>query len=346
MNAARWYGPGDIRVEEMDTPRPAPGQTLIRVDSTGICGTDLEEFAIGPVSIAAPGGGSPSGLVLGHEVIGTVVECPGGEWTDGTRVVPDVVVGCGGCWWCKRHQEGLCPDMTVRGMHLHGGLAQYMLADAGTCVPLPDSVPDAAAVFAEPLAVATRALDKAGALAGAHVCVTGAGSIGLLVTQVALLRGAVDVIASDVVDRKVALARRCGATAVGPVDLHDAVYAATGGRGADVVVECSGRPDVAAQSINLVRRGGTVVLVGFQPGHVGFPLLDLVLKELRILGSAAHLWDVDVAAAVALLRSGAIQTAPLLTDVVALGDAVERGFRRALADPECIKIVIHPNGAS
>jgi 2-desacetyl-2-hydroxyethyl bacteriochlorophyllide A dehydrogenase len=345
MTAARWYGPGDIRLEQMNTPRPVQGQALVQVDAVGICGTDLEEFVYGPVSISAPDGSSPSGLVLGHEVIGTIVDCPGGEWTPGTRVVPDVVLGCGRCWWCRRHQEGLCPDLTVRGMHIDGGLAQYMLADAGTCVPLPANVPDDVAVFAEPLSVATRALDKAGPLAGTHVCVTGAGSVGLLVAQVALHRGATSVIASDVVDSKLALARLWGVVAVNPEDLAHAVQAATNGRGADVVVECTGRLDVAAETVSLVRRGGTIVLVGFQPGHVAFPLLDLVLKEVRILGSAAHLWDVDVTAAVALLRTGAIQTAPLLTDLVPLHEAIERGFTRALSDPQCIKIAIRPNGA-
>lgn len=148
---------------------------------------------------------------------------------------------------------------------------------------------------------------------------------------------------SDVVAGKLSVAQECGAVAVLAADLWQAVRETTSGRGADVVVECSGRLEVVADTVRLAPRGGTVVLVGFQAGDVALPLLDIVLGELRILGSAAHLWDVDMAAAVALLRTGAIRTDPLLTDIVPLEHAVERGFRRALNDPACIKIAIRPH---
>jgi (R,R)-butanediol dehydrogenase/meso-butanediol dehydrogenase/diacetyl reductase len=94
MAAARWYGVRDVRVDEVRTPVPLVGEVLVRVDRVGLCGSDLEEYRGGPVGI--PQDAVP--LILGHEVVGTVVACPGGELTIGTRVVPDVVVGCGRCW--------------------------------------------------------------------------------------------------------------------------------------------------------------------------------------------------------------------------------------------------------
>ena len=162
MQAARWYGPRDVRVEEIPVPRPDAGEVLVAVERTGLCGSDLEEYREGPTAI--PADAVP--LVLGHEVVGTVVESPSGNPSVGTRVVPDVVVGCGHCWWCARHQEGLCPQLLVRGQQQSGGLADFMIACAATCTPVPAGMDLDVAAFAEPTAVAVRALRKAGDLAG------------------------------------------------------------------------------------------------------------------------------------------------------------------------------------
>jgi len=346
MDAARWFARNDLRVVEVAIPQASQGQVLIRVEAVGICGTDLEEYREGPISVVLPqaAGRAPAvpGRTLGHEVVGTVVDSPGDATIVGRRVIPDVVVGCGRCWWCRRHEEGLCPDLQVRGMHLDGGLAGFMLADAATLVPVPPTVPADVAVFAEPLAVAVRALAKVSPLHGATVAVTGLGTIGLLVGQLALRQGAAQVVASDPSERKRALAAGWGMAATHPDELEALLNARSGGRGADVLVECSGAPSVAAQGLELVRRGGTVVIVGFKPVGVEVALFDLVLGEKRLLGSAAHIWDSDVAAAVSLLASGSIDTAPLVSDVIGLHDIVTAGFERLAGDPDVLKIIVHP----
>jgi 2-desacetyl-2-hydroxyethyl bacteriochlorophyllide A dehydrogenase len=338
MRAARWHAPGDVRVERIPTPRPAAGEVLVRVELTGICGSDLEEYRDGPpTSRAEP-------LVLGHEVVGTVVACPGGEWPVGTRVVPDVVVGCGTCWWCRRHEDGLCERLVVRGQSVDGGLAEYLLAQAATAIAVPDALDTTRAAFAEPVAVAVRALRKAGDLAGAVVCVVGAGTIGNLVCQVARGGGPAAVVAVDPVPARRALALDAGATVVvAPGEAAAAVAAVSGDRGADVVVECAGVPDGVATAVALSRRGGTVVLVGLRPGAAELSYRDVVLGERRVLGSAAHVWDVDVAAAVSLLAAGRVDPLPLLTATIPLDRVVDDGFRRLVGDRDALKILARPD---
>ncbi|NBE93377.1 zinc-binding dehydrogenase [Nonomuraea sp. KC401] len=328
MPALRWHGRGDVRLDRVPVPEPGRGQILVEVERTGICGTDLDEYVRGPLDVAGPP------VTLGHEVVGTVAA--GGDLEPGTRVVPDVVLGCGECWWCRRHEPGLCPRLKVRGLQTDGGLARYMLAETATAVPVPEHVPAETAAFAEPLSVAVRALRKAGDLAGRTVAVVGAGTIGLLVTALATARGALCVVAVEPAAARRALAARYGAVPVSPGEAAQAV----GDRGADVTVECSGADAAVWSAVELTRPGGTVVLVGTGATAIALPVRSLVLEEKRVLGSAAHVWDVDVTGAVALLAAGVVDPAPLLTAVVPLTDAVDGGFERLRRDPATMKIQI------
>lgn len=349
MRAARWHRAGDIRVEDIPVPVPGDGELLVRVERTGICGTDLDEYLDGPVLIPVdrphPRSGVRAPIVLGHELVGTVVATTTDDGPAvGTLVVPDGVVGCGTCWWCLRHEECLCPTVYAHGLQSDGGLAEYLVAEAATCVTVPATVPVEVAAFAEPVSVAVRALAKAGDLTGRVVVIVGAGVIGLLVAQIALHSGATAVLAVDPVEDRRRLASRFGAHGCPPGDGTATVAELTDGRGADVVVECSGARGTLADAVALSRPGGTVVLVGFHGGEESVPLLDVVLGERRLLGTASHLWDVDVAAAVALLRRGVVDTAPLLTATVPLERVVPDGFERLRADRSALKILVDPRG--
>ncbi|WP_158290947.1 zinc-dependent alcohol dehydrogenase [Kribbella antiqua] len=305
-------------------PVPAAGQVLVEVERVGLCGTDLEEYLDGPIDARPP-------VILGHEIIGRVAECPGGELAVGTRVVPDVVAGCGTCWWCLRHQPGLCPQLAVLGLQRDGGLAEYMLAEATTCVVIPDDLSPNVAVFAEPAAVAVRALRKAGDLTGARIAVVGLGTIGNLVVQLAAASGAVEVHGIDPSpDRRALAARANFVTAPGLVGQYD------------VVVECAGTQAAVTSALELTRPGGTVVLVGTGAEQLQFPVRDVVLREKRILGSAAHVWDEDVAAAVALLAREVLEPKPLVSKVIDLDSVVAEGLDALASDPELLKIIVAP----
>ena len=352
MRAARWHGALDIRVEDVPTPRPGPHDVLIRIERAGICGTDLEEYLAGPVTIPVgwphPTSGRQAPLTLGHELVGTVVYL-GDEVTEravGDRVVPNVVVGCGQCWWCSRRQEGQCPKVGVRGLTDDGGLAELVVSEAHSCVQVPAHVDLDVAAFAQPVGIAVRALGKVPALAGSVVAVVGAGVIGLIVTQLALAAGAVTVIAVDPVPLRRKLATGWGAVACDPDEAIEQAAALTDGRGADVVIECAGMPGTLASAIELSRPTGTVVVLGLHAGMEPIPLLSLVLDERHLIGCAGHVWDVDIASAVALLSRGAVDVLPLLSGVVPLTDVVGCGFERLRVDREALKILVDPRVAS
>jgi 2-desacetyl-2-hydroxyethyl bacteriochlorophyllide A dehydrogenase len=351
MRAARWHGALDVRIDEVPMPRPGPDEVLVRIERAGICGTDVEEYLAGPVSIPVgwrhPTSGRQAPLTLGHELVGTVVETGAGiaEPIRG-RVVPNVVVGCGRCWWCDRHQEGICPKVSVRGLNADGGLAEYITCDARSSVAVPEHVDLNVAAFAEPVAIAVRAMAKVPKLAGSVVAVVGAGVIGLLVTQLAMIGGAVTVLAVDPVRQRRKLASAFGAVACEPERAVEQIAELSDGRGADVVLECAGAPGTLASAIELSRPGAMVVLVGFHAGMEPVPLLSVVLEERQLIGSSGHLWDVDIASAVALLARGTLDVLPMLSAIVALSDVVAEGFERLLVDRDALKILVDPTGST
>lgn len=327
---------------------PGRDEVLVRIERAGICGTDLEEYLDGPVTIPVgwrhPTSGRQAPLTLGHELVGTVVDVgPGVTEPIMGRVVPNVVVGCGECWWCARHQEGICPKVSVRGLNADGGLAEYIVSDAQSSVALPSHVDVDVAAFAAPVAIAVRAMAKVPSLAGSTVAVVGAGVIGLLVAQLAMIGGAVTVLAVDPIRSRRDLASFWGAVACTPDLAVEQIAELTDGRGADIVIECAGAPGTLSSAIDLSRPGGTIVLVGFHAGAEPIPLLSVVLEERQLLGSAGHLWDVDITSAVALLARDALDVRPLISAVIPLTDTVDKGFERLRTDRDTLKILVDPS---
>lgn len=346
MRALRWYAARDLRIDDVPVPVAGPGQALVRVERVGLCGTDLEEYLHGPLDIPVDGphprSGAQAPLTPGHEVVGVVVECPDRpEWV-GRRVIPDVVEGCGRCWWCQRHEEGLCPELVVLGMHAAGGLAEFLLCRSATLVEVPAEVEVDVAAFAEPVSVAVRALAKVGDVRGSTIAVVGAGVVGNLIVQVARSAGAQVVVQDPSASRRgLALGAGADAAAASVEETGDAVREASGGRLADVVLECAGRTPAFRDSVALTRRGGSVVLVGLSDRDPGLPWRDVVLSEKRLIGTAAHLWDVDVAPAVRLLADGSVDPRPLISDVVSLGGVVP-ALERLAAPNDLAKILVDP----
>jgi len=269
MLAARLHGPADLRIEEVPHPGPpGPGQVLLRVKTTGLCGSDLHWFLdarIGDSRMEAP-------LVIGHE-FSAVVEDAGPDALDGhfapvrpgTRVAVDPAQPCGRCPLCREGHPNLCCSLRFCGNYPDGGsLCQWMHMPAGCCFPVPNALDDAAAALLEPLGVAIHAVDLAHMRPGASAAVLGAGPIGILILQVAKAAGADSVLVSDRLPWRLDLARRFGAI---PIDCEreDAVRRVldrTGGLGADVVFEAAWGGDSAAQAAELARPGARIVMVG------------------------------------------------------------------------------------
>lgn len=345
MTAVRWHGRGDLRVDSVAVPVPGPDEVLIRVGWAGICGTDLEELQHGPLTVPIEPhvtSGRCAPLVLGHEVVGKVVLAAedGGGPAPGTWVVPDVVQGCGDCWWCESHEEGLCPRLNVLGQTDDGGLAEYMVAKASRCLPVPPGVDVRSAALAEPLAVAVRAIDKLELRTGCTVAVLGGGTIGQLVAQVLVAEGARVLLVDPVPARRELAAALTAATTLTPLSFEEYV-AGLPQPGLDGVIECGGRPGLIDQALRVVRPGGTVVAVGLRSGSEPVDVPTVVLGERRLVGSAAHMWDTDVARALVLLEE--LDVAPLITHEVALADSKTAFDLLSSGDPEVLKVLISPS---
>lgn len=339
MTAVRWWARGDVRVDQVPTPTSIrPGWALIEVLACGICGTDLEEYLNGPIVVPDtphPLTGGQAPLALGHEAVGGILQTddPAAP-AAGTLVAVEGNVGCGTCWWCRHHQIPLCEQLASLGQMGDGGLADYLVAPVSTCVPVPAGITPDRAVLVEPLSVVCRALRRrAGELTGARLTVLGAGTVGLLALQAALALGAAEVSVIDPSSDRLQLAGRLGATRCATPDGADRLAAEHPAAGPDVVLECAGTLAAAQSAIGLVRRGGTVILLGVHDSELRINQLDFVLGELTLTSSLSHVYDEDFPAAMELIAAGAIDTDALITARIPLSRTVTDGFE-ALRGPQ------------
>jgi len=267
MLAARLHGPADLRVERIPHPGPpGPGQVLLRVKATGICGSDLHSYQdarIGDTKVKAP-------LVLGHE-FSAVVEEAGPDSLDGrfepikpgTRVAVDPAQPCGRCEWCAQGHPNLCVNLHFCGNYPYSGsLCEYIHMPARGCFTLPDSIDDTAGALLEPLGVAIHTVDFAKLRVGSSVAILGAGPIGLLILQVAKLAGAGPVFISDKFPWRLKLAERWGGMPVACEKAVELVQRETSKRGVDVAIEAAWGGDSVGQAAEMARPGGRVLVVG------------------------------------------------------------------------------------
>lgn len=272
MLAARLHGPRNLRVERV--PRPGPpsrGQVLLRVLTTGICGSDLHSFLdarIGDTSVEKP-------LILGHE-FSALVEAVWPESVDGdfqklkpgTRVAVDPAQPCHCCEPCEHGHPNLCSHIAFCGNYPYGGsFCEQMLMPARSCFPVPKSIDDESAALLEPLGVALHAVDFAKLRVGHSAAILGAGPIGLLILQLARLAGADPVFVTEKLPWRLKLAQTWGGIPI-RCDQEDAaqrIAKETRGRGVDVAIEVAWGGESVAQAAEMARSGGRVVLVGI-PG--------------------------------------------------------------------------------
>ncbi len=327
------HGAHDLRLESVPPQTLGDHSVEIRTVVGGICGSDLHyynEGRVGDFSIREP-------LVLGHEIAG-VVNSIGRQVTSvepGQRVVVDPSVPCGVCVQCRRGRRNLCTDVRFLGSaarlpHSQGGFRERLVIDAAQCVPLPDDLAFDHAVFAEPLAVATHVVGRAGAILGRDVLITGAGPIGMLTLLVAIRAGAEHVTITDVCDAPLRIARRLGASAAINV-------AQDGGLPeVDIAVEASGAAAALQTCVESLRPGGRVVMVGLLPaGTVPVAGNRIVTREFELVGSF-RFTDQEFRAAVNMLAAG-LDVSPLLTGQFPLGDSV-RAFETAGRREESVKV--------
>jgi L-iditol 2-dehydrogenase len=340
MRVAMYYSNRDVRLEEMPVPQIDPGEVLMRVEASGICGTDLLEWYR---LHKAP-------LVLGHEVAGVIEAVGKGvrRYKVGDRICAAHHVPCNSCHYCLSGHHTVC-DTLRRTNFDPGGFAEYVRlphinVEQGI-FPLPDEVSFEEATFVEPLACVLRGQRLAHLQAGQTVLVIGSGVAGLLHIQLARASGAGYIVATDVVDYRLEAARKLGAdiaVQAGEYTL-DHLRRAADGRLADLVVLCSGATSAINQALQSVERGGTVLFFAPTGPGVSIPISvnDLFWRSEITLTSSYGGSPGDYAAALELIKGGTIRVRDMITHRLGLAET-ELGFQLVARAQDSLKVIIEP----
>jgi threonine 3-dehydrogenase len=345
MRAVVKPGPGPgLEMREVPAPQPGRGEVLLRVKAASICGTDLHIRNWDPWAadhVATP-------LVVGHETCGLVVAHGEGvsDPPVGTLVSVESHVVCGSCVLCRTGKGHLCPQSSIFGVHRDGVFAELVAAPAANCWPDPPGMPYSIASLQENFGNAVHTASTP-AVAGRKVLVTGCGPVGVMAIAAARALGARSVLASDISEYRLDLARTMGAEAVfnpNRVDLHAEVMAATEGDGVDVLLEMSGVASAIDQGFRLLRPGGEVALLGLFSKPISFDFDDrIVFKGATVHGIVGRrLWATWYQMR-AMQRARAVDLSPMVTHRFALDD-FDLAFD-LMASGECGKVVMFPDPA-
>ncbi|NNC91032.1 MAG: alcohol dehydrogenase catalytic domain-containing protein [Acidimicrobiia bacterium] len=331
MRAIQVVGPSQLQVVELPDPPPV-GDALVRVSRAGVCGTDVKVFK-GEIA-------GPRPLVMGHEMVGTVVE-PGsrGLLPAGTRVMIDPATTCGYCDLCRRGRGNLCRNGGLLGRDSDGVFSELVTVPEEKLHEIPDAVSESAASVLQVLGTCVHAQRFVNPFPTDTVAVVGLGVSGLLHIQLLAARGIVRLVGITRSPWKLDLATAFGAAITAAPEAAEEVLAEfSGRRGADLVVEAAGQEATLAQAISLVGPGGEVLVFGtLTGGDQGLPYYELYHKELTVFNPRAALPD-DYDAGIALAAAGRLRLDDLVTHTFAVEDA--EGAFEAVEESSSLKVVI------
>jgi threonine 3-dehydrogenase len=333
-------GPG-AELTMVDVPEAGPGEVLIKVEATSICGTDLHIYEWDPW---AAGRIKPP-LIFGHELAGRVVELGEGVGTVkvGDYVSAETHVVCGKCYQCRSGQAHICQDVSILGVDRPGCFAEYVTIPERNAWLNPPDMPAAVAAIQEPFGNAVHtALSTE--LVGKTVLVTGCGAIGLMAIGIAKAAGAVLVIGTEVTPYRLEMARLAGADlALNPLeqDVTTEITTCTNGTGVDVLLEMSGNPSAIHEGFNVLRHGGYAALLGIPSRPVELDLSnEVIFKGATIYGVTGRLIWKTWYQTRALLSSRAVDVEPIITHRFPLDD-FEQGME-LMRTGQCGKVVLFP----
>lgn len=328
MKAVTLHSARDLRIDDAPVPAVGPRDVEVRIRAGGICGSDLHYYqdgGFGAIRVREP-------IILGHEIAGTVsaVGADVRRVRVGDTVAVDPSRPCGHCSFCLEGKPRHCLNMlffgsAMRFPHVQGGFREVLVCTEAQAVPA--AMPVELAAFAEPLSVCLHGAVQAGPLLGRRVLVTGTGPIGALAIMVARHGGAREIVATDLADAPLAIARKVGADLVVNMRSEPAGLERFGADKGwfDVAFECSGAGPALGAAVAACRPGATIVQLGLG-GDMVVPINAIVAKEIALRGTFR--FDREFEWAVGFLASGAIDVAPLLTERVPVDDAV-RAFELA-----------------
>ena len=332
MRVAVLNRPGQLELQERPVPEAAPGHVLVAVRSVGVCGSDVHYFQhgrIGDFVVRDP-------LVLGHEVSGRIAAVGAGvpDSRIGERVAIEPQRPCRVCAQCSAGRYNLCPFMEFYATPpVDGAFQEYVTIQAPFAHPVPDSVSDDVAALLEPLSVGIWASRKAQIVPGSRVLIAGAGPIGVIAAQAAKAFGAAQIIVTDPVPERRAMAERYGATTT-----LDPMTESVADLGVDAFIDCSGATPAVKAGITAVRGGGTVVLVGMGADEIPLPIPVIQNRELNVTGVFRYTDTWPVAAHLAATKQ--VDLASLVTGRFDL-DHAEEALNADLT-PGSLKAVVQP----
>ncbi|MES2657785.1 MAG: galactitol-1-phosphate 5-dehydrogenase [Verrucomicrobiota bacterium] len=343
MKALLLTAPSTFDYTDVPTPAPGPGEVRIEVQACGICGSDIH-------GMDGRSGRRIPPIVMGHEAAGVISELGGdaGDWKVGDRVTFDSTEFCGECAECQRGNFNLCANRKVLGVSCgdyrrHGCFAEQVVLPARILHRIPDSLSFEKAAFAEPVAIALHAVNLAPETFDKPAIVIGAGLIGLLVVQALKARGWQTVIAVDLDESRLALAKKLGASetfSAKQENLAAHLRKICGGDGAHVAFEVVGAAAPVDLAIRSVCKGGTVVLVGNLQPSVPMPLQEVVTRQITLKGSCACAGEYPEA--IRRIGDGSIQVEPLLSASVPLAGGGEWFARLANNTEGLLKVILKP----
>lgn len=325
-----------LELVQVDQPRPGPRDLLLRVAAGGICGTDPHILhGVYPANLP---------IIPGHEYAG-VVEAVGSEvdgFRPGDHVAVDPNIVCNECYFCRRGKAHLCKNLTALGVNIPGGFAEYSVVPVAQAYKLPTDYPLEQAALAEPVACCLRGMDLSGIGSGDRVVIFGAGPMGAIMLQLARLQGASQVIMVEPQAGRARRAEKLGANWVIDPAKEDPVNAIRGQfpDGIEVVFDCSGNREAIRQTLQLVMRGGTVMLYGVCAKEHNVDLNPFWVNDNEITIRGSYNNPYTHSRAIDLLVSGRIDASAVVTTSFPLKDAQE-AFR-ATGSEEVLKVVIAP----
>ncbi len=342
MKALVFVGPRDMQYMEAPTPEPKEGEVRIRVKAVSICGSDSGGYK-GGSAMRTPG------LIMGHEFSGVIDALGPGVsgLTVGQRVGAVTNLFCGECRDCRDGLQNVCVNRAIIGTTMPkagprpGAMADYVIAPAKKIIPLPDHVSFTEAAMAEPLSISLRAVKHVKDIEGKTVAVFGTGPIGLLAIQCLRARNAGRIIAIDVVDSRLEMARECGATHVvnskkeAPLAI---VNSLTDGGGADVLFDAVGAQATVNAGIDLVRCGGTVVWIGLAQPEFEFDYKHAVCKEITF--QCSYMYTTEMEEGLELIASGKMDVAKIITGVYPMAEGAKHFELIAKGASRDIKIIL------
>ncbi|CAM4132065.1 L-iditol 2-dehydrogenase [Cytophagaceae bacterium 50C-KIRBA] len=302
MKAAVLESPKNIQVQDLEKPIPQANELLIRLRSTGICGSDVHLF-LGDRLLPVP-------TVLGHEGLG-YVEAVGAYvegFHKGQRVVIEPNIPCGTCRFCLQGKGNICPNKQVIGVNSPGCFAEYVCLDADFCWKLPDSITDEDAVCIEPLAVAVHALHVSSAPKQAHIAIFGLGAIGLLLCQLSLTKG-YQVWVKDLNEEKQVLAEAMGARILPTEGLEAFLY----DREIAAIFDCVGVAKATNLILETAPRGSEIILVGLANESAQFVPLKIAREGISILPSIIYDHPNDFAETIELIAQDKIHPGQIIS---------------------------------